>query len=149
MHRSSSFLCAFTGAALFLAGCAAFQGVRLRAVSPPIDDAFRKLSLAATVDSFQVTRADPFGHVLETGWRDLRAAEMSEDDRAFSGGRIECRLSIRLEERGKMYDLFLTPWLRYGGEGKEPIVAGAKHPLREKWEMALRRLVVVEMKEED
>ena len=136
-------------AALVLGGCAAFQGIRLRAVSPPIDDAFRKLSLAATVDSFQVTRADPFARVLETGWRDLRDSELSEEDRAFSGGKTECRLSVRLEERGKMYDLFLTPWLRYGGEGRESVVAGAKHPLREKWETVVRRLLVVEMKEED
>ena len=151
MRRLIVGLSSLTIAASVLAGCTAFQGVRLRAVSPPIDDPFRKLSLAVTVDSFQVTRADPFTHLLETGWRDLRTQEMSDEDRTVSTGegRIECRISIRLEERGKMFDLFLTPWLRYGGEGKDAVVAGPKHPLREKWEAALRQLLVVEMKEED
>jgi hypothetical protein len=141
---------------LFLAllnGCTTpFQGIRVRAQSPAIDDAYRKLTLAVTADGFTLAAVDPARHTLESGWRELTAKEISDADRRAVNGKVEGKVMLRLEARGKLYDLFLTPVLRYTREGGGPlqeIIAGVHHPLREKWEMVVTRLIEKEAKEED
>lgn len=147
----------FTGVVLlFLAllnGCTTpFQGIRVRAQSPGIDDAYRKLTLAVTTDGFTIAAVDPARHTLESGWKDLTAKEIADADRSVGNAKVEGKVMLRLEARGKLYDLFLTPVLRYTREGGGPlqeIIAGVHHPLREKWEMVVARLIEKEAKEED
>jgi len=141
---------------LFLAlcgGCSTpFQGIKVRAQSPDIDDAFRKLSLAVTTDGYSIAAVDLIKHTLESGWRDLTPKELSDADRKTGNARIEGKVLLRLDARGKLYDIFLTPVLRYAREGGNPqqeIIAGVRHPLREKWEMVIARLIEKEAKEED
>lgn len=137
----------------FCSGCTApFQGIKVRAQSPNIDEAFRKLSLAVTTDGYSIAAIDPVRHTLESGWKDLGPKEMSDADRNTGNAKIEGRITLRLDERGKLFDLFLTPVLRYPPEGGKPqqeIIAGVHHPLREKWEMVIARLIEKETKEED
>lgn len=137
----------------FCSGCTApFQGIRVRAQSPNIDEAFRKLSLAVTTDGYSIASVDPARHTLESSWRDLTNKEISDADRKTGHAKIEGRVTLRLDERGKLFDLFLTPVLRYSPEGGNPqqeIIAGIHHPLREKWEMVIARLIEREAKEED
>jgi hypothetical protein len=147
----------FAGIALlFLAllnGCTTpFQGIKVRGQSPDIDDAFRKLSLAVTTDGFTIAVVDPARHTLESGWRDLTAKEISDADRKAGNTKVEGKVTFHLDARGKLYDLFLTPGLRYSREGGGPlqeIIAGVHHPFREKWEMVIARLIEKEAKEED
>jgi hypothetical protein len=137
----------------FFVGCTTpFQGIKVRAQSPDIDEAFRKLSLAVTTDGYSIASVDLIRHTLESGWRDLTLREISDADRKMGNTKIEGRVTLRLEARGKLYDLFLTPILRYSREGGNPqqeIIAGVHHPLREKWEMVIARLTEKEAKEED
>jgi len=134
-------------------GCATpFQGIKVRAQSPDIDEAFRKLSLAVTTDGYSIASVDLIKHTLESGWRDLAPKELSDADRKTGNAKIEGKVVLRVDGRGKLYDIFLTPVLRYSPEGGNPqqeIIAGVRHPLREKWEMVIARLVEKEAKEED
>jgi|WetSurMetagenome_2_1015567.scaffolds.fasta_scaffold59260_3 hypothetical protein len=134
-------------------GCSTpFQGIKVRAQSPGIDEAFRKLSLAVTTDGYTIASVDLIKHTLESGWKGLTPKELSDADRKTGNAKIEGKLMLRLDARGKLYDLFLTPVLRYSREGESPqqeIIAGVRHPLREKWEMAIARLIEKETKEED
>jgi hypothetical protein len=141
-----------------LTGCSSsFQGIRMRIQSPPVEESFRKISLALTTDGYILSSVDPAAHHVETEWRDIKAKEMSEQDTlqvslsAGSGtGMIQTRILIRLEQRGRQFDLYLTPLLRYPrGESWEEKIAGVKHPLREKWERALTMLLEKVAKEED
>jgi hypothetical protein len=147
----------YAGMALLLLalcnGCTTpYQGIKVRAQSPSIDEAFRKLSLAVTTDGYTIASVDLIKHTLESGWRDLTPKELSDTDRKTGNAKIEGKLMLRLDARGQLYDLFLTPVLRYSREGGKPqqeIIAGVRHPLREKWEMAIARLIEKETKEED
>jgi hypothetical protein len=141
-----------------MVGCSSMpQGMRIRAVSPSIDEAYRKLSLALTMDGFEIEMADPerlpagqAGFTAETKWRPLKVDEKSKEDVAFNGAQIETKIAIRLERRGQLYDVFVTPTLRYENKGNiEVRVADGKHPLWEKWRRVVRTLVQVETKEED
>lgn len=137
--------------ALTLAGCgASFQGIKFRAQYPTMEEAFRKVSLAITVDGYEIDSLTPSAFRLETKWREVKEKEMSQSDKTLGTSRIECRLALRMEARGKLFDVFCTPLLRYtlqDGSVRETI-AGATHPLREKWEDVFRRLMEREQKEE-
>jgi len=148
-HRLSGVLAVFI--ALWGLGCGpSFQGIRFRAQRPPIDEAYRKISLAFTVDGYTIAMAEPGRHTAETGWKELKAGERSEQERNLSGGagRVEGRLLVRLEKRGMLYDVFFTPMIRAGNDSTGA-PAGVRHPLREKWEKALNSLLEREAKEED
>lgn len=148
---------ATSGATLFLLlailpGCAGtFQGIKVRAQAPAIDEAFRKLTLAVTADGYSIISVDPSTRTLESGWRDLAPKEMSDADRSRGDAKIEGMIRLRMDVRGRLYDVFLTPVLRYAvaGKGQEEVVAAVRHPLREKWELAIMRLLEREAKEED
>ncbi len=59
-------------------GCTTpYQGIKVRAQSPDIDEAFRKLTLAVTTDGYSIASVDPARHTLESGWRDLANKENS------------------------------------------------------------------------
>jgi hypothetical protein len=135
-----------------LNGCApAFQGIKFRAQSPNIDEAFRKITLALTTDGYTLAAVDPVSHTTESGWRTLTVKELSEADRSSGADSIEGRITVRLEVRGKLYDVFVTPEVRLttGGKTGPGTIAGVRHPLREKWVTVLSRLVEREFKEED
>jgi hypothetical protein len=143
---------------IVLAGCSSsFQGIRMRIQSPPVEESFRKISLALTTDGYVLSSVDPVAFHVETEWRNLKAKEISEQDtlRAISpavgnAGMIQSRIVVRLEQRGRQFDLYLTPLLRYPkGDAWEENIAGVKHPLREKWERAITSLLEKEAKEED
>jgi hypothetical protein len=137
---------------LLVCGCtSAFQGIRFRAQSPNIDEAFRKLSLAVTTDGFPVGAVDQVGHRMESGWRPLLEKELSDTERRSGAETIEGKITLKLEVRGKLYDVFVTPEVRETIAGKigPAVVAGTRHPLRVKWETALSRLLEREAKEED
>jgi hypothetical protein len=155
-------LCGFSLVPLFLSivltGCSpSFQGIRMRIQNPPVEESFRKISLALTTDGYVLSKVDPAAHHVETEWRDIKAKEMSEQDTlqvslsAGSGaGKIQTRILVRLEQRGRQFDLYLTPLLRYpGGDAWEEKIADVQHPLRKKWEQVLTRLLEKEAKEED
>jgi hypothetical protein len=129
----------------------------MRIQSPPVEESFRKISLALTTDGYVLSSVDPVAFHVETEWRNLKAKEISEQDtlRAISpavgnAGMIQSRIVVRLEQRGRQFDLYLTPLLRYPkGDAWEENIAGVKHPLREKWERAITSLLEKEAKEED
>jgi hypothetical protein len=149
MNRTISLLLFVT---LILAGCATpYQGIKMRVQSPPIDEAFRKASLAITVDGYEIESVSPSTFRLETKWREVKEGEMSKSDKTLGMKLLECRIALRMEARGKLFDVFCTPSLRYtlqDGTVRETI-ADATHPLREKWEDVFRRLLERESKEED
>jgi hypothetical protein len=141
-----SFLLLFWGT-----GCAtSFQGIRFRSQDPPIDEAYRKLSLAMTVDGYTMAAAEPGKHTAETAWKDLKANERTDEERRLPGGTgsVQGRLLLRLEKRGMLYDVFFIPMIRAGAD-TTGAPAAVRHPLREKWEKALNALLVKEAKEED
>jgi hypothetical protein len=141
-----------------LTGCSSpFQGMRMRIQNPPVDESFRKISLALTTDGYVLSKVDPVAFHVETEWRDLKAKELSEQDTlpaiapaAARPGMVQSRIVVRLEQRGRQFDLYLTPLLRHPkGDVWEERTAGVKHPLREKWERAITSLLDKEAKEED
>lgn len=140
----------FAGCALFSAGCApSLQGIKVRAQGPPIEDAFRSLSLAVTVDGYPVERVDPATFTLESGWRTLKKAECGADT-ATVDALPEGRITLKMVRRGGLYDVMLTPWMRTRAMGTESItVVSPTHPLRIKWEKAIARLIEREARDED
>ena len=136
---------------LLIAGCSSsFQGIKFRAQSPPIEAAFSKLSLAVTTDGYEIRSIDPARFSLSTSWRQLKEKEKSESDVKFAGQKIESQLTVRLERRGSLYDVSLTPSLRYSSPEKtRETVADVRHPLWEKWQRVLSSIVEREFKEED
>ena len=138
--------------AVLLAGCSTpFQGMKFRAQAPPIEEAFRKLSLAVTVDGYEIDQIMPSSFKIETKWRDAKEQEVFKGEKAVPESRTECKVSIRLEARGKMYDVLFTPALRrtsHDGKVTEEIV-GWGHPLTEKWDGVFKRILDREQREED
>jgi hypothetical protein len=135
-----------------LGGCSgSFQGIRIRTQAPNIDDAFRKISLAITTDGYTLDAVDLAKHSLATGWKELTFQELSEADKKLAQQKIEGRLLLRMDVRGQLYDIYLTPSLRYGsGNTASPgTVAGVHHPLWTKWERVTKQLVEQEVHEED
>jgi hypothetical protein len=130
-----------------LAGCASpYQGIKFRAEGPAIAEGYRTLTLALTVDGYSLRSVDPQKFEAETDWRILPAKEKPE---AFAGTEQAARLSLRIDERGRLYDVFLLPTVRTI-TGKDTVIvpAPADHPLRLKWQRMLTTLLRKEQKEE-
>lgn len=140
-----------TGCMCLATGCApSFQGIKYRAQAPSIEEAFRTVSLAVTVDGYSVDAADPAGFTLESGWREVKKAELSQADTLDTDAVREARISVKMARRGSLYDVMVTPWLRTRLHGWEEVtVAPPAHPLRTKWEKAVRRLIEREARDED
>lgn len=131
------------------AGCSStFQGIRVRGESPTIDEAFRRLSFAVTVDGYEITKIDPGKFTLETDWRPLKDQEKSVEDRKLMRDTLASHLTIRLERRGRMYDVFITPLLHHSGSTVE-LVPDVSHPLVQKWRRIAGDLIRKEIKEGD
>jgi hypothetical protein len=133
-------------------GCSgSFQGTKFRAQAPNIDDAFRRISLAITTDGYAFESVDPASHSFITGWRELTSQELSESDRKAGQQKIKGRIVVRMASRGKLYDIYLTPVVRYesGNMVTPETVPDRRHPFREKWEKVIRQLVELEAREED
>jgi hypothetical protein len=129
-----------------LAGCATpFQGIRVRADVPFIDEAFKKLTLALTLDGYELDTVDPALRIVETQWKELGETDR-EPQLATAGVRQEGKVRIKLEPRGKFYDVFLTPSTRTDGTPEG--VCRPTDRLWVKWETALHRLLVIQAKEE-
>jgi hypothetical protein len=137
--------------AFLLAGCASpFQGIRFRAQAPPIDDAFRKISVALTVDGYEISSTTPGLHRVETEWRDAKEKEISPEEKALGAGNVQVRMMVRLEMRGRPFELYATPFLRYKeGDSWRESVAPVTHPLWEKWMRTLTTIVEKEVREEE
>jgi hypothetical protein len=137
---------------ILLSGCGTpFQGIRFRVQSPPMEEAFRKISLAISVDGYEIASLAQSTFALETKWREAQPPELSGNDRTLRALHVECKLVLRMEARGKLFDVFCTPSVRHtmqDGTVSES-VADSRHPLREKWEGVFRRLLEREQKEED
>jgi hypothetical protein len=132
-------------------GCApSFQGIRYRAQAPPVEDAFRSISLAITVDGYTVEQVDPGAFILESGWRTLKNNELSRVDTGDGRSVPEARLLLKMVRRGMLYDVMMTPQVRVLTANEATItVAPATHPLRIKWERVIARLIERESRDED
>ena len=130
-----------------LAGCASpYQGIKFRSTAPPIAEAYRSVTLALTVDGYTLRAVDPVNFNAETEWRILPAKEKPE---ASADTEQAARISLRMDERGKLYDVFLLPTVRtIAGKDTVIVPAPANHPLRLKWQRMLTTLLRKEQKEE-
>lgn len=133
-------------------GCApSSQGMKIRAQSPSIEEAYRKMTIALTVDDYAVAEANPAKFQASSQWRDAKEKEMTKEEKKLSPGSVQCKVDFRMERRGMLYDIFLTPSVRSrqsGGTWNETIAA-ATHPLYEKWQQIIGTLVRKEAREED
>lgn len=138
---------------IVLAGCgSSFQGIKMRGQAPPIDEGFRKLSLAINLDGYQIETIDPAAFRLSTQWRPLKEKDLSPNDLAYPPGAVEGRLVLRMEKRSGMalYDVFLVPMLRYSEKGTtRELVAHVRHPFWEKWQRVVNSFIEREAREED
>ena len=131
-------------APLIAGGCShSLQGLKVRAQAPLMDEAFRKLSLVLRMDDYEMESIDPKAFRLETRWRRIkeREAEKKSADSAL------VRIALRLEPRGLLYDVFLTPFVRSGQNNE--VVPEPGHPLFQKWQRVLNEILVREQREED
>lgn len=140
-----------TGFLLSVQGCApSFQGIKMRAQTPSIDEALKSVTLALTVDGYTIEKIDMGEFVLETGWRELKENERSAAEIPVSAGNATARITVKMARRGSLYDVFVTPWVRTVDGGKERMeIAPPVHPLRVKWEKAITRLIQREARDED
>jgi hypothetical protein len=131
-----------------LAGCASpYQGIKFRSTGPPIAEAYRSVTLALTVDGYTLRAVDPMKFNAETDWRVLPPKEKPE---TLSATEQACRITLWMDERGKLYDVFLLPTIRTVTVGDTVVApAPATHPLRLKWQRTLTTLLRKEQKEED
>jgi hypothetical protein len=131
---------------LIICGCATpVEGIRVRADVPFIDEAFKKLTLALTLDGYEIETVDPGLRVVETKWKELGDTDR-EPRLTAPGVRQEGKVRVKLDPRGKFYDVQLTPRIRTDeGPGR---VALPTEKLWIKWETALHRLLVLQTKEE-
>ena len=137
-------------AATILAGCSTtFQGIKVRAQAPTIEEAFRKFSLATTVDGYEIEQIDPAKFSLETKWRELKDKEKSATDTKLDSLSMKCRVLVKMQPRGKLYDVLVTPMLLYTTGTQREVAAPVNHPLWEKLQRVLNTLVQRESKEED
>jgi hypothetical protein len=145
MHLTSA---ALLVTILLLSGCApSFQGIKFRAEGPAIAEAYRSVTLALTVDGYTLRAVDPVKFNAETDWRTLTPKEKPE---ALATTEQACRLTLKMDERGKLYDVFLLPTIRTVTGGDTVVApAPATHPLRLKWQRTLTTLLRKEEKEED
>ena len=136
--------------AMLVAGCVTTgDSLRLRANSPAIDDAFRRLSIALTLDGYPLERTDPVARVVETGWRTF-----SDSVRASAGAPVPTVVAARIRgtlvPRGRMYDVFLTIIVREAtasGTVERPVEI--HEPLAARWRGVLKGLFVEELGDED
>jgi hypothetical protein len=142
----------FLAIGLLASGCAPqFEGIRMRAHSPGIDEAFRKIGIAVGLEGFQLTRNEPESHTLETAWRDMRKDERGPDEGTPSGTPMQARLTVGVVSRGMMYDVLIGVYVRGADERgvvRETAVPPG-HPLAVKWQRILGALVERESREED
>lgn len=135
-----------------LTGCGtSFQGIKLRAQAPTIEDAFRKVSLAITTDGYETEVITISPYTLTTKWRELHPQEAGKAPIPAGVVRTQYRLALRMEPRGRLYDVFVIPSLLHtmqDGTTREE-VAPAGHPLSERWEKVLKQLLEMEHREED
>jgi len=137
-------------ATLFTGCSSSYQGIKFRAQSPPIEEAFRKISLAITTDGYEIRSVEPSRFFLETSWRPLKEKEKSEGDVKLTGQKIESQLTVRLGRRGSLYDVQVRPSLRYmSADSTHEAVADVRHPLWEKWQRVLNSIAQKEIREED
>jgi hypothetical protein len=134
-----------------LAGCApSFEGIRMRAESPGIDEAFRKMGAAVEMDGYKRLAVDPAARALRTEWRLLREEETDPRHPAGSAAGTEARITVKLASRGKLYDVFLGLYIRKRGDGdSDGVPAPADHPLTGKWRKVLGTLLDREGRDED
>ena len=118
----------------------------MRAQSPAMEEAYRKLSLALIADGYTLETANPTKHELATGWRALKEIEESASNIDQRNGG-QSRIEVKMSQRGRLYNVVIIPMLRYGGGAEQ--VAGAHHPLMEKWQRIVRTLLENEYREED
>ncbi len=132
--------------AIWLAGCGMTSGgLRVRAVAPAADEAFRKIGIAADLDGYTRTRSSAEDRSFETAWRPLKPEELP----AGAGNGDEVKLALVLRPRGRMYDAVLEVMVRPAGSGGPGIPASADHPAVVKWGRILQSLLVRETREED
>lgn len=110
----------------------------MRAASPGIDDAFRKIRIAAGLDGYAVDTVDVASRSFTTAWKE-------------GGTDGECvRLSVRLAPRGRMYDVLLEVMAARGeGETVQERHASADHPVVVRWRALLGKMLERESREED
>lgn len=128
-----------------------FEGIRLRARAPAIDDAFRRISIAVGLDGYEIALSDAGSRRLETTWREMKKEEWAAGERDVDGMVMRSRLTLSLLPRGIMYDVLLGVYVRYvrqNGEVEDRAVP-ADHPLATKWYRTLNALVDRESREED
>ena len=140
----NAFLLALPFAMLLSSCSASHQGIKVRAQSPHMEEAFRKFWIALTTDGYELEVVDPIRHELVTSWRDLEEEE-GPDTTGLSGE--ESRLVVRMERRGGFYDVMVTPLVR--SVGGRVVTADFDHPLMEKWQRIVQTLVVKENREGD
>jgi hypothetical protein len=148
MHARSLHLSALAAAALLVSSCSpSFQGIRFRAEGPPIAEAYRSVTLAMTVDGYTLAAVDPAKFDAETGWRPLNPQEKPA---ALATTAQDGRLTLRMDQRGRMYDVYLLPAVRsVTGTDTVASPAPADHPFRLKWQRVLTTLLRKEQREED
>ncbi len=131
--------------AITLTSCSGpLEGIRFRAQTPPIDVAYRKLTVALTADDYQITGQTPGLHRAETGWRDAKEKEMTAQELMLGRGSVQTRVMIRLDEKERGFEVSVTPMLRYReGNSWHEKVADASHPLWEKWMQTVTSVVEV------
>jgi hypothetical protein len=124
-----------------------FQGIKFRAEGPPIAEGYRSLTLALAVDGYTLLSADPQKYDAETDWRILNPKEKPQE---LATMEQSGRLSLRMDERGRLYDVFLLLSIRTV-TGRDTVInpAPATHPFRLKWQRTLTTLLKKEQKEED
>lgn len=134
---------------LLIGGCASsFQGMKIRAHAPSMEETFRKLSLALTADGYELERVDPKDSFIETRWRPLKENEKpSTASMNRNEPEQQVKITVELKRRGSMYDISLTPIVRLSSN--EEVEVSMNSPIRDKWKRILNTLVQKESKEED
>lgn len=122
-----------------------FEGIRVRADVPFIDEAFKKLTIALTLDGYELETVDPGARIVETRWKELGETDR-EPKLTDASARQEGKVRIRLQERGKFYDVFLTPSIKTVSAPER--ICKPTERLWVKWETALHRLLVIQAKED-
>lgn len=126
---------------ILTAGCStSFEGIRMRAQAPPLQEGARRLSLALRADNYQLIESA--GPGIETGWRRMTDSEKGKDEK---GPILESQISAQLYQRGSLYDIFIIIRIR---SGEEEYIPRATHPLVEKWQKILGEIVQEEFREE-
>jgi len=134
-------------AVLLTASCASsFRGLKVRVQSPSMSEAFRKLSLALRADDYEVETLDSEAFQVVTQWREMKKEEENEAEKK-SGDPMLVRIALRLEPRGTLYDVFLTPFVQSGRN--DEMIPESGHPLFQKWQRILNKILVREQREED